>query len=250
MGKSNRTGAFRAKRSIAWSHFDSLKGWNKCKHCAWSTPLKKDGCTNSMLQHLRKHDISSPWKADVQEAMRKIRSIELPDYCKTEGEWLVLMLVQDGFNFHQIANSLFVKAAFHYMKLQHYISHKGVRAKAFEQIGLWKNEVKADIRASKEAGVRYAAMFDEWTSISTKRYMNICLSSSKQTTIGLGMVRCIGSITSGRTIEMVKDRLAEYGIEIPELVGVSSDGANVMKRTGLDMNIPHQMCLGKKNNII
>ena len=45
---------------------------------------------------------------------------------------------------------------------------------------------------------------------------------------------------------MVRGRLEEFGLTIEELVGISSDGASVMKKTGTDMKIPHQLCHGKQ----
>ena len=280
MGKKVRkTLQSRAKRSYVWSYFktencaENASGANRCsqKDCTFRTPNKQDGCTNTMRQHLEnKHAIFGPKKEDVEKALKTMeKSIDLPWYAKSAGEWLALLLIEDGFSFHAIANSRFVQAAFHYMKLKMYFCHKTLKTKAFEQVALWKDAVKAEIKTDKAAGVRYAVVIDEWTSISTRRYMNICLTSSKEALIGLGLVRCTGSITAERTVELLKGRLGEYGLEIPELVGISSDGANVMTAAGNLMDllcgppdavagrgqpgggkkiikkIPHQLCLGK-----
>ena len=280
MGKVRKTLQSRVKRSHVWTYFKSERcaqsnsAANKClqKDCSFRTPNKNDGCTNTMRQHLEnKHSIYGPKKADVDKALKTIeKSIDLPWYVKTAGEWLALLLIEDGFSFHAIAHSRFVAAAFHYMKLKSYFCHKSIKTKAFEQVAMWKEKVKSDIKSDLAAGVRYGLVVDEWSSISTRRYMNVCLSSSRETTIGLGLIRCFGSITAQKTVDLFKGRIAEYGLDARQLVGLSSDGAAVMTAAGniLDhlctgeqddaeadggpgsgektKSIPHQLCLGKR----
>ena len=125
MGKVKKTLNTRAKRSHVWKYFKAdakEKGVNRCtvSKCTFSTKLKEDGCTNAMLVHLKKaHSIFGPKKEDVEKAIGTIeKAIDMPWYVKTEGEWLALLLIEDGFSFHAITHSRFVRAAFHYMKLK------------------------------------------------------------------------------------------------------------------------------------
>jgi hypothetical protein len=48
----------------------------------------------------------------------------------------------------------------------------------------------------------------------------------------------------------VQEKLAEYGLSIADLVGLTSDGASVMKATGKLLKIDHQLCLGTYDFII
>ena len=131
------------------------------------------------------------------------------------------------------------------MGFRSYSCHKDVRKASFAHIKTWKEEVKAEIKTKKAAGERFSVVVDEWTSATTRRYLNVVICTA-DSNIGLGLVRCLGSVTAAVTIDMVRDRLEEFGLTIEELVGISSDGASVMKKTGADMKIPHQLCHGKQ----
>jgi hypothetical protein len=43
----------------------------------------------------------------------------------------------------------------------------------------------------------------------------------------------------------LQERLDSFGLSIKDLVGLTRDGASVMKAAGREMKIIHQLCLGK-----
>ena len=239
-------------RSWVWTHFNrdpANEDFSRCKLCDYTYLNKnKDGCTNPLKHHLkRKHGVTKPEIVEFEDKHKhKTPTTTLfpgLGYRKSAAEWLCYLVIEDGISFNVIRKSKFFKAAFHHMHLDFFSSHNTIRAAAFKFLDKCKDHVKSEIKTSLAAGKKFSALADEWTSINSRRYMNVCLSTVDKT-IGLGMVRCKGSITAARTVELIKKRLEEFGLIMEDLAGFCSDGASVMKAAGRMMKIPHQLCLG------
>ena len=77
--------------------------------------------------------------------------------------------------------------------------------KALEDVKITNiNEIKTD----HSSNVRFSVCIDEWTSNTGKRYLNVT-AITKTKTLNLGMVRCMGSMTSGKTLELTVRRLKD-----------------------------------------
>ena len=80
-----------------------------------------------------------------------------------------------------------------------------METKALEDVKITNiNEIKTD----HSSNVRFSVCIDEWTSNTGKRYLNVTVIT-KTKTLNLGMVRCMGSMTSGKTLELTVRRLKD-----------------------------------------
>ena len=240
-------------KSWVWQHFTKDKEnefKSQCNMCPYSyVNSQKDGSTSTLKHHLlKKHKINKPEIGPSEEGGSSAKKSSFQPvvswHKKSLSEWLCILVIEDGITFNAIKKSRFFKAAFYHMGLDSYSSHNSIRNAAFKFLDTCKGQVKAEIKANIAAGIKYGVVADEWSSISSRRYMNVCITTA-DSTVGLGMVRCRGSITAERTVELIEKRLQLFGLNIEDLVGFCSDGASVMKKAGRLMKIPHQLCLGK-----
>jgi hypothetical protein len=216
-----------AKRSFVWDYFqplesDSSARKKKCMRCPFvCTP--KSGSTSSMAFHLlHSHGISKEThsrqqgEAEEQEdqvqvsgssTVKLVKQPSVNSYCATKNrsakEWFTRQVVMDGLSLRQLAQSEFQRAACTAMRLKHFKSATAVGKAVMEFIGKMKENTKKDIAQQFNAGERFSVIADEWTSIRNRRYLNVCVKSSKFTA-NLGLVRCQGSVTSKVVAEMVK----------------------------------------------
>ena len=68
---------------------------------------------------------------------------------------------------------------------------------------------------------------------------------TNQKRYNLGMARCTGRMTAVRTLEVAKERLEMFGLEVEQMVGLTTDGASTMVCMGETLDCIHQLCLGK-----
>ncbi len=92
------------------------------------------------------------------------------------------------------------------------------------------------------SGGRFSITFDEWTSKSNRRYLCLNLHSTDKV-YGLGTVRIQGSLPAEAAAASVASKLQEFGLNLTkDIVGATTDGASVMKKTGRIMEVEHQLC--------
>ena len=103
----------------------------------------------------------------------------------------------------------------------------------------FKQELAAKIRNRN----RFSISLDEWTSIKNQRYVGLNLHLDDVTLQSLGMVRTKGPMTAECCLDLVKKRLEDFGLSLQEhIVGMVTDGASVMIKTGRLSGIIHQVC--------
>ena len=184
-------------KSWVWQHFTKgtvtgKEDVDSCIHCTYTYVNKlKDGSTSAHKHHLlKKHCITQPNEPESKSKDKKSVRITpvVAWHKKSLAEWLCILVIEDGISFNAIKQSRFFKAAFHHMGLSAYLSHNSIKKSAFNYLDQCKEKVKADIKAKMAAGIKYAVVADEWSSISSRHYMNVCITTA-DTTIGLGMVR-------------------------------------------------------------
>jgi hypothetical protein len=106
--------------------------------------------------------------------------------------------------------------------------------------------VKEELQARKSAEAKFCISMDEWTSLRNRRYLNVCLHDyvqNKRVFYNLGLLRITDSMPADRCLQILTDRLAEYGLEMSDIVALCTDGAPLMVRVGKEANIFHQICL-------
>ena len=79
-----------------------------------------------------------------------------------------------------------------------------------------------------KAGHRFSVIFDEWMSISNKRFMSV-YAHSKEKSFNLSLANITGSAASENLLSILKTRLEKFSLKIDDVVEISSDGTNPMK---------------------
>lgn len=206
-----------------WDYFDdnfSSDGSNsghRCRRCPY-VDHSKSKTTSAMATHLRKvHNITELASANSND-MSSSNSNTSSNFSRpspvlgmsrflsknrSSEEWFTRLVVVDGLSFNQVASSEFVGAAFGSFGFKHIKSRSRVSTVVNAYIVKMKEETRAELKTAFDKGERFSIVFDEWTSIRNRRYLNVCLVSDSSCT-NLGLVRCRGSMTAGRTVELVK----------------------------------------------
>ena len=67
---------------------------------------------------------------------------------------------------------------------------------------------------------------DDWTSLANRRYMNVNIHTAG--VHNLGLFRVMGSYQAEKCLEMLREKLQDFGIDLEKhVVGITSDGANL-----------------------
>lgn len=108
---------------------------------------------------------------------------------------------------------------------------QSVMARDTEQIKIYKQKSKLSI------------VFDEWTSGSHKRFMNIVLLGTNKFW-NLGLVRINGSATSAKLLKLVKTHLKLFDIDFDnDICSIITDGCRVMQSIGKEIKpVLQQLC--------
>ena len=104
-------------------------------------------------------------------------------------------------------------------------------------------ELKDELARKIVKGERFSCTTDEWTNISSKRYMNINIHGSNSYVSNLGLARISGCFSAERALETATERLNSFGLENePHIVAFTADGAAVMKKFGSLSQSEYQGC--------
>lgn len=66
--------------------------------------------------------------------------------------------------------------------------------------------MKKEIQEELSKGMRFCVYFDEWTSSSNRRFLNLILHGKESKIWNLGLVRAKGSMNSEKCLELVEQR--------------------------------------------
>jgi len=106
-----------------------------------------------------------------------------------------------------------------------------------------KTNFKQELAVQISSKDRFSISLDEWMSIKNQRYMGLNLHLNHARVQSLGMVRFKGLITAESGLDLVKDRFEDFGLTLQDhTVGMVTDGASVMVKTGRLSGIIHQIC--------
>lgn len=107
--------------------------------------------------------------------------------------------------------------------------------------------VKMAIHKAKHTGnfstKMFSLSFDEWTSISSKRYLNVNLHGRGEVYWNLGLVRIDGSLPAEKCVELLRTTLQFFGLNLEtDLISIMTDGASMMKKVAKLLDIHQQLC--------
>uniref|UniRef100_A0A8D8YA29 BED-type domain-containing protein n=1 Tax=Cacopsylla melanoneura TaxID=428564 RepID=A0A8D8YA29_9HEMI len=108
---------------------------------------------------------------------------------------------------------------------------------------VYSKEIKeSEILQAKERGDRFSLSFDEWTSNSNKRFMNMNVHSPDNFW-NLGLIRVKVSMTAEVCVALLEEKLSYFGLSLKDdIVGIVTDGPNVMLKVGKLLPVKHQLC--------
>lgn len=82
-----------------------------------------------------------------------------------------------------------------------------------------EDSTKKEIELNKNKGGKFSLAFDEWTSTSNKRYINVIVHSSDKF-FNIGLLRMTKKGTVLNCIDYVEDRLREYNLSLKNAHGI------------------------------
>lgn len=104
-------------------------------------------------------------------------------------------------------------------------------------------QLKQEFLTKKKNGNRFSLSLDEWTSIRNRRYLNVNVHSEKEFW-NLGLVRIHGSLPAEKCIEILTQKLNEFGLCLnSDIVCIVTDGSSVMQKVGRLLKADQQLCL-------
>lgn len=103
-------------------------------------------------------------------------------------------------------------------------------------------DLKKRLNDSINDGVRFSITLDEWSSVRRRRYLNVNLHTKKDE-FNLGLIRILGKCTAEKLVELIKQHLSIFGINMEKhVIGSSTDGCNFMLKFGRVSGIEHHVC--------
>jgi hAT family C-terminal dimerisation region len=118
---------------------------------------------------------------------------------------------------------------------------KSIKKTVMDYYAKKKSEVCRDLESKQAQGMRFSLTFDEWTSLRNRRFMNINVHCEIEF-FNIGLVRIFGSMPATKCVELLKEKLADFGIRLDQIVGMTTDGASVMVKVGKLVDALHQLC--------
>ena len=248
------------KGSAVWEHFLRERGGQtaKCKRC--NKVLKiSGGSTKGLHVHLKTNHphlcagssaesgtSSQSSSGDRGPAQKKRKTIDsyFPTYAEEDlDSILARMCARDGMPFSVFCTSPDLRSLLASKGFKNVPTHHDtIKKRVMVHCAQVKMEVKSEMKDSLTDGSRFSLTVDEYTSLRNRRYMSINVHCGEQVW-GLGVIRCLGSMTAERCVDLLKEKLAEFGLNLQHVMGVTSDGAAVMVKFGKQLPCDHQLCL-------
>ncbi len=239
------------KRSLVWEHFlvHPEKTGSKCKHCG---QIFKDPATRTLGYHLRnRHKIKTSSQPEGANAAPAESSSggqsQITDHFRGPQQlslehMLSNLAAVDGLTFHTLANSTTLHNLWKKQGYRVPSCHKTIKRIVMQYSEKKKTELIQEIACWKEQGCRFSLTMDEWTSGRNRRYAGLNLHGQGGIIL-LGLVRISGSMPAERGMELIKKKLLEFGLDLEkDIIGISTDGATVMRKMGRLLPVAHQVC--------
>ena len=98
-----------------------------------------------------------------------------------------------------------------------------IKAKVCDYAASIKEKVIAELGVDKNG--RFSLCFDEWTSTSNKRYLNVNIFGCKKWW-NVGLIRIRGIFSAEKCIEVLSSKLLEFNLSLESnIVGFTTEGA-------------------------
>lgn len=238
------------KKSEVWKHVLVKSGDDsvvKCKYC--SAKFNPKQATTSLIYHLQKKEgISLKKSSEPKEVDGKFKQKQLTiQSCLQKKDCaevvLARLLAVDLLPMYKLEKSKDIQNGWAAQGLKIPTTRKAMKKMFLSFTDKIKTNFKQELAAKISDKDRFSISLDEWTSIKNQRYMGLNLHLNDATVQSLGMVRIKGSMTAENGLDLVKKRLEDFGLTLQDhIVGMVTDGASVMVKTGRLSGIIHQIC--------
>ena len=126
-------------------------------------------------------------------------------------------------------------------------SAQTIRDKVMRYAEIVEQNIISDLNARKKHGQRFSVSVDEWTSIASKRFLNLNIHCRDESCMGriynLGLARITENMTADKCESLVREHLSSYEIPLDSsIVAVTSDYCSMMAKFGKQIPNIHQPC--------
>lgn len=246
------------ERNSPWFHFLREKK-GQCAKCKLCKRIIKThgGSTSGLHTHLKaiheidllKRDVTSTTVIDSSKSVQKTKSsIAITDFFKSDKmddslpAILARMTACDGLSFNIICTSYDIRKGLTARGLSNIPKdHKTIQNMVFNYSENIRNQMTKELSYYTANGNKFSITFDEWTSVRNRRYVNINIHSEKEFW-NLGLIRAFGTMPAEKCIELVNERLGDFGLSLKNIVAITTDGAAVMTKVGRLIEAHQQLC--------
>jgi hypothetical protein len=149
----------------------------------------------------------------------------------------------DGISIKKIATSKFIRSSFERMSMKLPKARKTIMKLILKRHAKLCQELKDKFADNVANSQRFSIIFDEYTSLRNRRYLNLTLRSEDGIHYDLGMIRMRGSYPAEKCLELISSRLKEFNLDLTkDIVCSTTDGASVMVKFGRISPGLHQQC--------
>lgn len=198
----------------------------KCKTCT-DIKVSQGGSTTSLWQHLKKIHKISPPVPDKPVEEKQTKSL-YNHFLKKKliAEEYAEFVAVDGFSFHAIAKSNRIRRGLNFAKLDGVTENANtVRNLVMQYVKDLMEDDRKRLIKIMDNNVRFGLTFDEWTSVRSRRYLNLVLHFGSNGILNLGLHRVIGSANSETLFSLIKNVLYDFGLDFERtIVCIMTDG--------------------------
>ena len=149
------------------------------------------------------------------------------------------MTAKDGFTFHAVANSSFIRRSRTLRGFQAPHDTKTVAKLMFKFANDKKHDLAKEIEAMIECGKRFLASLDKYTSIKNGRLASVNFPF-KSKYYSLGLVSIDGSLNAACATELLRKKRLEFKVSLDcHILVLVSDGAAMMLKMGHEIHGKH-----------
>lgn len=224
---------------------------NKCKKVIKAV----GGSTSGLHSHLRtQHKLNLLKRANLSTSVNKEALVEagpsrgfLQNYIKSSidkslAAIISRMVAKDGISFVKFTTSFDLRRLLTEKGFSVPNSSNTIRSIVIDYGNKIRQEIRDDISIAIKKDEFFSLTMDEWTSTRNKRYMNINAHVEKNHH-NLGLARAKGYMPAETCLEVLEDKLKQFGILLHNVISITTDGASVMKKMVSNVDIHHQLCI-------
>lgn len=191
--------------------------------------------------------VSAPKKArsgsESQSMQQQKLNFKIPR-TQSLGEILAKLAAKDGFTINGITKSEFIRDSLSAKGHKLPLSVNDVMNLILKYYEEKEKEMVNELSDICSSGNRLSVSIDEWTSIRNKRYFSVICHTTEATHYNLGLVYIPGKCGATEVRQIVEERLKHFGVKFEsDVVAVTSDGPNVMKKFGRESPCEMVLCI-------